>query len=130
MRYVQGGGLGPRRQGARERIRMLAGEGVCTGREEALIARELRVSLRSVERWLRAWRAQGLDALRSSGPSKRPKVSTEEFALLEVELLKGTVLHGWPDERWTLSRVELLIEDRLERTLSVRGVWGLLRRHG
>ncbi|MGW0909402.1 helix-turn-helix domain-containing protein [Streptomyces sp. NPDC002853] len=50
--------------------------------------------------------------------------------MLEVELLKGTVHHGWPDERWTLSRVGLLIEDRLERTLSVRGVWELLRRHG
>ncbi|MEV6758270.1 winged helix-turn-helix domain-containing protein [Streptomyces sp. NPDC051214] len=109
---------------------MLAGEGFDRGEKNTVIAKELRVSLRSVERWRRAWREQGSDALRSSGPAKRPKISAQEFALLEVELLKGTVSYGWPDERWTLSRVELLIEDRLGKTLSVRGVWELLRRYG
>ncbi|MGW7072206.1 hypothetical protein ACWGII_26145 [Streptomyces sp. NPDC054855] len=28
--------------------------------------------------------------------------------MLEVELLKGTVSRGWSDERWALSRVELM----------------------
>ncbi|MFJ3310548.1 winged helix-turn-helix domain-containing protein [Streptomyces sp. NPDC086549] len=38
--------------------------------------------------------------------------------------------HGWADERWTLSRVRLLIAEQLGVSLSVRGVWALLRRHG
>ncbi|MGW0909403.1 helix-turn-helix domain-containing protein [Streptomyces sp. NPDC002853] len=63
MRYAQGGGLGPSQQAARERIGMLAGAGFARGEKNADIARELRVSLRSVERWRRAWRKQGLDAL-------------------------------------------------------------------
>ncbi|MER5473504.1 winged helix-turn-helix domain-containing protein [Streptomyces sp. NPDC002685] len=37
---------------------------------------------------------------------------------------------GWTDERWTLSRVRVLIAERLGVSLSVRGVWELLRRHG
>ncbi|MFD7409511.1 winged helix-turn-helix domain-containing protein [Streptomyces sp. NPDC059866] len=36
---------------------------------------------------------------------------------------------GWADERWTLSRVRLLIADQ-SGALSVRGVWEVLRRHG
>ncbi|MFF3404305.1 winged helix-turn-helix domain-containing protein [Streptomyces sp. NPDC002659] len=130
MRYAQGGGLGPRDQAARERIRLLAAQGFDRGEKNRVIAKELRVSVRSVERWRRSWREQGLEALRSSGPAKRPKVSAEEFAVLEVELLKGSVVHGWPDERWTLSRVAVVIEHRLGIFLSVRGVWELLQRHG
>ncbi|MGW0537961.1 helix-turn-helix domain-containing protein [Streptomyces sp. NPDC003032] len=78
----------------------------------------------------RAWREQGPDALRSCGPARRAQVSAGQFALLGVELLKGTVSRGWSDGRWTLSRVELLIEECLGRILSVRGVWELLRRRG
>ncbi|WP_405475635.1 winged helix-turn-helix domain-containing protein [Streptomyces sp. NBC_00009] len=130
MRYAQGGGLGPRDQAARERIRMLAAQGFDRGEKNRVIAKELRVGVRSVERWKRAWREQGTVALCSSGPAKRPKVSAEQFSLLEAELLKGTVAHGWPDERWTLARVAMLIEQELGLWLSVRAVWELLRRHG
>ncbi|WP_324610153.1 winged helix-turn-helix domain-containing protein [Streptomyces sp. WM6378] len=68
--------------------------------------------------------------LRSSGPAKSPKVSPQEFAGLEEELLRGTVVHGWPNARWTLSRVQALLVEKLGVLLSVRGVWELLRRHG
>ncbi|WP_243879344.1 helix-turn-helix domain-containing protein [Streptomyces sp. KS 21] len=34
-----------------------------------MIAKDLRVSLRSVERWRRAWREGGMEALRSAGPA-------------------------------------------------------------
>lgn len=109
---------------------MLAVQAFDRGETSRVIARELRVSVRSVERWRQLWRAGGPEALRSSGPAKWPKVSTEQFAVLEAELLKGAVAHGWRDERWTLSRVAVLIECRLGLSLSVRGVWELLRRHG
>ncbi|WP_373314967.1 helix-turn-helix domain-containing protein [Streptomyces galilaeus] len=36
---------------------------------------------------------------------------------------------GWANERWTLSRVRLLIVISWG-ALSIRGVWELLRRHG
>ncbi|WP_367141252.1 winged helix-turn-helix domain-containing protein [Streptomyces sp. STD57] len=130
MRYAQGGGLRPHEQIARERVRMLAAEGFERGRENSAIAKDLRVSVRSVERWKRSWRESGIDGLRCSGPSRRPKVGPEEFAVLEGELLRGTVFHGWPDERWTLSRVRTLTVEKLGVRLSVHAVWDLLRRHG
>ncbi|MEU2856807.1 winged helix-turn-helix domain-containing protein, partial [Streptomyces syringium] len=130
MRYAQGGGLRLHEQAAREQLRMLAAEAFVRGEKNTAIAKDLRVSVRSVERWRRTWREKGITGLRCSGPAKRPKVSPEEFALLEAELLQEAVLHGWPDERWTLSRVRVLITARLGVGLSIRGVWELLRRHG
>jgi transposase len=130
MRYAQGGGLTPQGQAARERVRMLAADGFARGEKNAVIAKKLRVNVRSVERWRRSWREAGRRALCTSGPAKRPKVDDSDFAMLEPFLLEGARAQGWADERWTLSRVRLLIADHLAVSLSVRGVWELLRRHG
>ncbi|MET9567499.1 helix-turn-helix domain-containing protein, partial [Streptomyces tauricus] len=51
MRYAQGGGLTPQGQAARERVRMLAVDGFARDEKNTMIAKELRVSVRSVERW-------------------------------------------------------------------------------
>jgi transposase len=130
MRYAQGGGLRPHEQAARERIRMLAADAFERGEKNTVIAADLRVSLRSVERWRRSWHRDGRDGLRCSGPAKARKVGEEQFAVLEEELLKGAVFHGWPDERWTLSRIQVLLAHVTGIELSVRGVWELLRCHG
>ncbi|WUV38806.1 helix-turn-helix domain-containing protein [Streptomyces sp. NBC_01483] len=58
------------------------------------IAKDLRVSERSVEQWRRNWREGGLAGLKSRGPAKLPKLSDERFALLEEELAKGPAAHG------------------------------------
>jgi putative transposase len=107
---------------------MLAADGFARGGGNRVIAKDLRVGVRSVERWRRLRREGGVDALRPSGPAKRPKVDDSGFDLLEPLLLEGARAQGWADERWTLSRVRLLIADRLGLSLSVRGVWELLRR--
>ncbi|MFD5268843.1 winged helix-turn-helix domain-containing protein [Streptomyces sp. NPDC058335] len=130
MRYPQGGGLTPQGQAARERARMLAVGGFARGEKNTVIAEELRVSVRSVQRWRRSWREGGRQALRPSGPAKRPKVGDSDFAVLETLLLDGAVARGWADERWTLSRVRVLIGDQWGMSLSIRGVWELLRRQG
>ncbi|MFA7754198.1 helix-turn-helix domain-containing protein [Streptomyces sp. NRRL B-2790] len=70
MRYVQGGGLRPHEQTARERIRMPAAEGFGRGEKNTVIAKDLRVSRRSVERRRRSWRENGIEGLRCSGPAK------------------------------------------------------------
>ncbi|WP_416238207.1 helix-turn-helix domain-containing protein [Streptomyces mutabilis] len=59
VRYAQGGGLAPQGQAARERVRMLAVDGFVRGEKATVIAKELRVSVRSVERW----RGGGLEVL-------------------------------------------------------------------
>ncbi len=96
MRYPQGGGLTAERQAFRERVWMEAVAMFADGRGSTEIAKELRGSVRSVQRWRRAWREAGQDAVRSRGPMSRPKLNDRLFAVLEEELAKGPIAHGWP----------------------------------
>ncbi|MFD8417702.1 helix-turn-helix domain-containing protein [Streptomyces sp. NPDC059650] len=86
MRYPQGGGLTAERQAFRERVRMEAVAMFAAGRGSSEVAKELRVSVRSVQRWRQAWRAAGQDGVRSRGPASRPRLSDTLFAVLEEEL--------------------------------------------
>ncbi|GHD58129.1 hypothetical protein GCM10010317_046870 [Streptomyces mirabilis] len=130
MRYAQGGGLIAERRLLRERIRYEAGERFGRGERTAVIAKYLRVSERSVERWRRAWREGGMTALASAGPPKLPKVSDEQFAVLEKELARGPAVQGWEDQRWTLARIRVLIARTFRLDCSSAAVWRLLHRHG
>ncbi|QFZ72921.1 transposase [Streptomyces fagopyri] len=94
------------------------------------MAKELRVSVRSVQRWRHSWREAGREALRSRGPVSRPKLNDRLFAMLEEELVKGPVAHGWPDQRWTLDRIKTLIGRRFHKSMTLSGVSQMLRRHG
>ncbi|WP_405681007.1 winged helix-turn-helix domain-containing protein [Streptomyces sp. NBC_00868] len=130
MRYPEGGGLTAERWAFREGIRLQAGDRFAAGEKTTVIAKDLRVSVRSVERWRRAWREGGMEALRSAGPANTPTVTDAQFAVLEEELGKGPAVHGFDDQRWTLTRVQTVIRRRLKLSLSVATVWRLLKRHG
>ncbi|MFC1231959.1 MULTISPECIES: helix-turn-helix domain-containing protein [Streptomyces] len=73
MRYPQGGGLTVERRTFRERIRMEAAEVFATGQDNATVTKELRVSVRSVQRWRRSWQEGGRQTLHSKGSAARPK---------------------------------------------------------
>ncbi|WP_455351211.1 helix-turn-helix domain-containing protein [Streptomyces sp. SYSU K217416] len=75
MRYPQGGGLTADRQQFREGLRLQAAERFARGECSTAIARELRVSVRSVQRWRRVWAEGGPRALRSQGPASLPRLS-------------------------------------------------------
>ncbi|CAM5423656.1 Transposase OS=Streptomyces lavendulae subsp. lavendulae OX=58340 GN=SLAV_00820 PE=4 SV=1 [Streptomyces lavendulae subsp. lavendulae] len=92
------------------------------GRGSGEVAKELGVSVRSVQRWRQAWRAAGRDGVRSRGPASRPKLSETLFAVLEEELAKGPVAHGWPDQRWTLARIKTLIGRRFHESMTLSGI--------
>lgn len=130
MRYAQGGGLTDERRRFREGIRMRAAERFAEGEPSAAIAKELRVSVRSVQRWRRAWDKGGPRALRSSGSASLSRLSEAQFAQVEAELAKGPVAHGWPDQRWTLSRIKTVIGRRFHKSYTLQGVRKLLIRHG
>lgn len=130
MRYAQGSGLTDERRAFREKLRLRAAERFRQGEKNAVIAHDLRVSVRSVQRWRRAWSQDGPRALASKGPASLPLLSDELFAVLERELAKGPAAHGWPDQTWTLSRIKTLIGRRLHKSYTVQGVAALLKRHG
>lgn len=75
MRYAQGGGLSDERRQFREGIRIQAAERFASGKPSSVIAKELRVSVRSVQRWRRAWEKGGPQALRSAGSASPPRLS-------------------------------------------------------
>ncbi|MFH8350418.1 winged helix-turn-helix domain-containing protein [Streptomyces sp. NPDC018045] len=130
MRYAQGGGMSDAERVRRERVRLRAAELFALGRSDVEVARELRVTRMSVNRWRRAWCGGGSAALASKGPPCRPRLGEAQFARLEMYLRMGPAAHGWPDQRWTLVRVKTVIGRTFHVTYSVPGVWKLLRRHG
>lgn len=130
MRYPQGGGLTAERQQFREELRLKAAERFTQGEVSSVIAKDLRVSVRSVQRWRQKWDEDGPRALRSQGPASLPRLSEKQFAQLEVELAKGPAAHSWADQRWTLSRVKTVIGRRFHLTYTIQGVRKLLVRNG
>ncbi|MFD8474285.1 winged helix-turn-helix domain-containing protein [Streptomyces globisporus] len=130
MRYPQGGGLTDAERIARERVRLQAVAGFEVGEKNREIAASLRVSQRSVERWRRQWREDGLAGVASKGSPGRPRLSGTQIARLARELERGPLAHGWADQRWTLARVKTMIGRLFHVSYTVEGTWRLLRRHG
>ncbi len=99
------------------------------GRGSTHVAKELRVSVRSVQRWRQAWKG-GPSGIRSRGPASRPRLSNALFAVLEEELAKGPIAHGWPDQRWMLARIKTPLGRRFHKSMAPSGISQMLRRHG
>ncbi|MCX4904481.1 winged helix-turn-helix domain-containing protein [Streptomyces sp. NBC_00878] len=92
--------------------------------------RDLRVTVRSVQRWWKAWAAGGTRALAAKGPASLPLLSGALFGVLERELDKSPLAFGWPDQTWTLSRIKTLFGRRFRKTYTIQGVAAALKRHG
>ncbi|GAA2630594.1 hypothetical protein GCM10010307_22480 [Streptomyces vastus] len=72
MRYAQGGGLTDERRAFREKSRVEAAERFAQGYENAVIAHDLRVSVRSVQRWRRVTRSTPPGRPAAGRPGRRP----------------------------------------------------------
>lgn len=85
MRYAQGGGLTDAERTTGERLRLQIVGRFESGQKNAETVAALRISLRSVERWRRAWREGGGTGVLSKGPPGRPRLSEAQIARLERE---------------------------------------------
>ena len=120
----------PAAQQERRRLqarRLRAAELFATGVRQAEVARRLGVSRQSVHLWYRRWQAEGVDGLRSRGPTgPTPRLSDRQLQQVEQALLEGAGAHGFAGELWTLDRIATVIE----RLTGVRHhpawVWALL----
>ncbi|GHG45073.1 hypothetical protein Shyd_85490 [Streptomyces hydrogenans] len=130
MRYAQGGGLTDAERAVRERIRLQAVVRFEAGETNREVAAALRVSERSVERWRRAWRERGEAGVLSQGSPGRSRLSETQIARLDRELERGSLVHCWADQRWTLARIQTLIGRIFHVSYTVEGTWCLLKRHG
>jgi putative transposase len=132
MRYADGGGLTAQGRSRREQVRLQAAEMFEHGQDARQVASSLRVSAKSVYQWRRAWRAGGQAALASKGAGGSScKLDEEQIAQLRAALEAGPAAYGWTqDRRWTLARVDALIERLFSVSYTLRGVSFLLHRLG
>jgi transposase len=131
MRYPDGGGLSALGRARREQVRLVAAGMFEQDADPVRVARELRVSTKSVYAWRRAWRAGGVAALASRGPGgDKCRLSGEQVGRLRAELEAGPAAHGWADQRWTAGRVAVLIGRLFHVGYTARGVTYLLHRMG
>lgn len=117
------------RRERQEKRRLQAAALFEAGHDRAKVARDLRVTWRSAHEWHRVWKEKGAVALKSTTkPGPAPKFSAEDMAMLEKELRRGPMAHGYETNLWTLPRVGRLIRENLEKKASPSEVWRLLRR--
>jgi putative transposase len=132
MRYADGGGLTAEGRARRERVRLQAAEMFARDADPVQVARELRVSTKSVYQWRRAWRAGGEEALASKGPGGSTcRLGEAQLAELRAALEAGPAVFGWgEDQRWTLARAAALTARLSGVCYSLRGMSFLLHRLG
>ncbi|MBS2966690.1 transposase [Actinocrinis puniceicyclus] len=123
---------GARERAYREKRRLRAGELFEQGTANVLIAEALGVSGSAVSMWRGMWEQGGAEALRSLGRPGYPcLLPQDQVSVLVAELERGALAHGFETQRWTLARVNEVIE----RLFGVcfaddSGVWRLLKRIG
>lgn len=92
----------------REAVR-LHESGLTTSR----IAHRLGTTRRSIDRWLRASRRRGMDALRARQAAGRPpKLTKTQKRILAACLLKGALAAGYATDLWTCPRIGEVIRGR------------------
>ncbi|UUU29011.1 helix-turn-helix domain-containing protein [Streptomyces sp. CA-210063] len=98
MRYPDGGGLTAKQRARREQVRFEPAELFAQGVTPPQVARRLRVSRKSAYAWHARWWDDGVEGLRSKGPSGRPsRMKPEWRAWSAAELEKGPAAHGWAE---------------------------------
>ena len=74
------------------------------------IALLLGVSLSSVKRWKRTWKAEGVEGLAAKPhPGPEPKLSEKQRQSLTKILLRGPVVAGYRTDLWTCARVSKVV---------------------
>jgi transposase len=115
---------GPRDRQAFEQVRMQAGTLFAAGRSQAEVAHQLGVARQNVSRW----RAGGLKALRSAGPTgQAPRLSDAQLAAIDWALRQGAGAHGFDTDHWTLARITTVIQRLTGVGYHPGHVWKLLR---
>jgi transposase len=132
MRYPDGGGLSAQGRARREKLRLQAAQMFEQDIDPVQVARQLRVSTKSVYQWRRRWRAGGQAALASKGPGGAAgRLDERQLGRLRAALDLGPAAYGWTeDQRWTLARAAALTARLFHVRYTLRGVSYLLHRIG
>src|SRR6266446_1486912 len=96
-----------------ESRRLEAVQDLLRGLTQSSVARKFFVSRTTASRWNRALQLKGVEALRKRRATGRPsRLSREQLQLIPDIFAQGTMIHGYPDNRWTTARLAAVIETR------------------
>jgi transposase len=132
MRYPDGGGLTAAERARREQVRLEAAELIEAGATDREVARRLRVSRMSANRWRRALAPRGREALATKGAGgAKCKLAPSQLAELEAALDAGPAAWGWDEDQCrTLARITDLVRRRFRAGYTLAGTDLLLHRIG
>jgi transposase len=87
------------------------------GRAHQVIAADLAISTRSVQRWLHAYLERGLEGLQPrQAPGAKPKLTADLAPVLQQWVIEGPVKQGLDRANWTYAE----LADHLYKTTGVR----------
>ena len=75
------------------------------GSSERHIGRKLGVSSIAVHQWKEIWKEKGMKGLKSRRYGHPSKLSGAEEKEVRKKILEGALVHGFPGDYWTISRV-------------------------
>jgi transposase len=80
-------------------------------RTQSIAAAEAGVHLRSVQKWVNAYRKLGPEGLKSrKAPGRPKKLNPKQIKVLEGVLLQGAKIQGYANDLWTSKRILKMIE--------------------
>lgn len=86
------------------------------------------VTVRTLQRWVAAYRSHGNDGIAPSETPGRPRsLDEKDLAKLEKILLKGANAYGFDNDLWTAERVGIVIEDKFGYSFHRSHVWRILQ---
>ena len=98
---------------------------------QAEIARQLGVSRATVSDWAKTIKAHGIRGLRKrTAPGTSSKLTAKQKQKLKHMLDRGALAQGFPTDRWTLGRVQQLIQKEFKVTYHPNYLNRLLRKLG
>ncbi|MDE3722893.1 winged helix-turn-helix domain-containing protein [Nocardiopsis sp. N85] len=122
----------PRTPAEYEKRRLFAAELFDQGElSQAAIARLLGVSRQAFHKWHTTWKSEGPAALTAHPRGAEPFLNGAQERALAALLDSAPTKHGWPDQSWTLERINHLIRERFHVAYADPSrVWRLLKRMG
>jgi transposase len=101
------------------------------GERQAAVAAALKVSRQSVSRWYQDWINKDTKAIYGAiRAGRKRRLSKQQVAQIQKELLKGATAHGYSSDLWTLPRVAKVIEAATAVHYHPGHVWRVLRQMG
>lgn len=124
--------IGARRDfDAMEKRRMRAARMFEQGRPQAEVAGVLGVSRQSASVWYQKWKDGGRKGLKAAGRAgRKPRITREQLAEVERELMKGPKAFGYATDLWTLPRIAKVIKKVTGISYHPGHVWRIVRSMG